>query len=127
MRPQSNQDTAFFWEGTHAGELRIQRCSSCGSLRHPPGPSCPACHAFGRDFVRASGEGTVFSWTVHRHPPIPGQELPIVLVLVELPEGVRMVGRLAGVAPDAVEIGMPVRAAYTVVDDDLTLVDWEPA
>ena len=127
MRPQQNLDTAYFWDGTAAGELRIQQCSSCGALRHPPGPSCPSCHSFDRTHVVASGEGTVFSYVVHRHPPVPGQELPIVLALVDLPEGVRMVGRLKGVEPDAVEIGMPVRAAFTTVDEDLTLVDWERA
>ena len=127
MRPQQNLDTAYFWDGTAAGELRIQQCASCGALRHPPGPTCPSCHSFDRTHVVASGEGTVFSYVVHRHPPVPGQELPILLVLVDLPEGVRMVGRLLGVDPDEVEIGMAVRASYTTVDDDLTLVDWERA
>src|SRR5690349_9154008 len=64
LRPQTNRDTEFFWEGTKVGELRIQRCASCGTLRHPPGPSCPACHACDRDFVVASGRGTVHSYIV---------------------------------------------------------------
>jgi uncharacterized protein len=34
-------DSAFFWEGVEQDELRIQRCSSCGKLRHPPRPMCP--------------------------------------------------------------------------------------
>ena len=125
MRPQQNLDTAFVWDGTAAGELRIQQCDDCGALRHPPGPGCPSCHSFDRSWVVASGEGTVFSYVVHRHPPVPGQELPILLVLVDLPEGVRMVGRLRGVEPEEVAIGMAVRASYTTVDDDVTLVDWE--
>ncbi len=41
-RPMINRDTAFFWEGTAAGELRIQKCNACGELRHPPGPVCPS-------------------------------------------------------------------------------------
>jgi len=127
LRPQSNLDTAYFWEGAALGELRIQRCMACGSLRHPPGPACPDCHALERDFVVGAGEGTVYSYVVHHHPPVPGQDLPILLVLVELPEGVRMVGRLKGVEPGEIEIGMPVRASYTVVDEELTLVDWERA
>ena len=40
LRPMISQDTAFFWEGTAAGELRIQHCPACGTLRHPPGPMC---------------------------------------------------------------------------------------
>ena len=127
LRPQINLDTAYFWEGAAAGELRIQRCTACGSLRHPPGPACPDCHALERDFVVGTGDGTVFSYVVHRHPPVPGQELPILLVLVDLPEGVRMIGRLKDTQPGEIEIGMPVRASYTVVDEELTLVDWERA
>ena len=127
MRPQQNLDTAYFWEGTAAGELRIQKCEACGELRHPPGPACPSCHALDRSYVVASGTGTVFSYVVHRHPPVPGQELPVLLALVDLPEGVRMVGRLKGVEPEELEIGMPVRVSFTTVDDDLTLVDWERA
>ena len=42
LRPVVSPDTAFFWDGTAAGELRIQRCGGCGALRHPPGPMCPA-------------------------------------------------------------------------------------
>ncbi|MGN6781370.1 MAG: FAS1-like dehydratase domain-containing protein, partial [Marmoricola sp.] len=34
VRPQMNRDTEFFWEGTAAGELRIQKCNACGELRH---------------------------------------------------------------------------------------------
>ena len=43
MLPLVTPDTAFFWDGTAVGELRIQRCARCGALRHPPGPMCPAC------------------------------------------------------------------------------------
>ena len=43
IRPVVSPDTEFFWAGTAAGELRIQRCDGCGALRHPPGPRCPSC------------------------------------------------------------------------------------
>jgi hypothetical protein len=128
MRPLVTPDTAFFWAGTAVGELRIQRCASCGALRHPPGPMCPACGqpADGR-YVVAAGTGEVFSYVVHHHPPVPGKKLPMVVALVQLPEGVRMVGELPGVRPDLVRIGLPVRVAFARVDDDLALPAWRPA
>ena len=43
IRPVTSPDTEFFWAGTAAGELRVQRCGGCGALRHPPGPMCPSC------------------------------------------------------------------------------------
>ncbi len=132
MRPLVTPDTAFFWAGTAAGELRIQRCGRCGALRHPPGPMCPACGE-GSDggYVVAAGTGEVFSYVVHHHPPVPGKRLPMVVALVQLPEGVRMVGEMPGVRPDQVRIGLPVRVAFVPVDsehlEDLTLPAWRPA
>ena len=95
--PMVNRDSQFFWDGTAAGELRIQRCNACGALRFPPGPACPACGALDRGYVVAAGTGTVFSYVVHRHPPVPGKELPIVIALIDLDEGVRMVGEVVDV------------------------------
>ena len=128
MRPLVTPDTAFFWAGTAVGELRIQRCSGCGALRHPPGPMCPACGQPGDGgYVVAAGTGEVFSYVVHHHPPVPGKRLPMVVALVQLPEGVRMVGEMPGTRPDQVRIGLPVRVAFARVDDDLTLPAWRPA
>ena len=78
-------------------------------------------------YVVAAGTGEVYSYVVHHHPPVPGKKLPIVIALVELPEGVRMTGELLGVDPDQVRIGLPVRADFTRIDDDLALPAWRDA
>ena len=125
MRPPVSPDTEFFWAGTQVGELRIQRCGSCGALRHPPGPACLSCGATEKqDYQIAAGTGTIYSYVVHRHPPVPGKQLPIVIALVELTEGVRMMGELTGTDPDKVHIGMPVRTSFIRVDDELVLPGW---
>lgn len=126
VRPAVNRDNAFFFEGTAAGELRIQTCVECGSLRHPPGPVCPECHAMDRAWLAASGRGVVYSFVEHHAPPIPGKRLPLLVAVVELDEGVRMIGELRGVSRDDLAIGMPVRVGYDRIDDDLTLAYWEP-
>ena len=94
------RDSQFFWDGTAVGELRIQQCNACGALRFPPGPTCVECGKFDRGHVVAAGTGTVFSYVVHRYPPVPGKELPIVIALIDLDEGVRMVGEVVDVADD---------------------------
>ncbi|MEU4229671.1 bifunctional MaoC family dehydratase N-terminal/OB-fold nucleic acid binding domain-containing protein [Nonomuraea sp. NPDC026600] len=126
LRPAVNDDTAFFWEGVQQGELRIQRCADCGELRHPPGPICPACRSTNRTHTVASGEGTVYSYVVHHHPPVPGRETPFVVAVVELPEGVRIVGNIVDCPPDAVGIGMSLRTTYRALDDELVLPMWAP-
>lgn len=130
MRPASSKDTKFFWDGVNAHELRIQRRPD-GSLQHPPVPAVWAAKDEPTDYVVASGDGTVFSYVVHHAPKVPGRTLPFVIALVELDEGVRMLGELRGVEPDAVQIGMPVRATYIDFPDSeispaWTLYAWEP-
>lgn len=125
IRPLRNRDTDFFWEGTAAGELRIQRCNACGALRHPPGPVCPRCHAMDRTYVVAEGTGRIFSFVTHHAPRLPGKQLPLTLAVVELPEGVRMVGEVKA-APDELAIGDLVRVELERVGDDLTLAQWRP-
>jgi uncharacterized OB-fold protein len=126
LRPVVSRDTEFFWEGTASGELRIQRCAACSSLRHPPGPACPSCGALEPKHIVACGLGEVYSYVVHHHPPVPGKALPFVVALVELDEGVRVLAELAGVAPDEVRIGLPVRISFQRVDGELTLPVWVP-
>ena len=127
MLPLVTPDTAFFWDGTAVGEQRIQRCARCGALRHPPGPMCPGCgEASDGGYVVAAGTGEVFSYVVHHHPPVPGKRLPMVVALVQLPEGVRILGEMPGVRPDQVRIGLPVRVTFTQAGD-MALPAWRPA
>ena len=131
MRPASSKDTKFFWDGVNAHELRVQKRPD-GSLQHPPVPALWLDTQQQTDFVVASGNGTVFSFVVHHAPKVPGRTLPFVIALVELEEGVRMLGELRNVDPAGVEIGMPVRAMYidfpaNDVGPAWTNYAWEPA
>jgi uncharacterized protein len=133
MRPASSRDTKFFWDGVNAHELRIQKRGD-GSLQHPPVPALWKGHkddVAPSDYLVASGKGTVFSFVVHHAPKVPGRTLPFVIALVELEEGVRMLGELRGADPSTVEIGMPVRATYIDFPEGdngpaWTLYAWEP-
>ena len=130
MRPAASLDTQFFWDGVNAHELRIQRRAD-GTLQHPPVPALWADKTATPDYVVASGNGTVFSFVVHHAPKVPGRSVPFVIALVELEEGVRMLGELRNVDPATVEIGMPVQVTF--IDFPAgesgpawTLYAWEP-
>ncbi|EUA02358.1 hypothetical protein I546_6188 [Mycobacterium kansasii 732] len=130
MRPSLSRDTAFFWEGVAAHELRIQRLPD-GSLQHPPVPAVWQDKSAPIDYVVSSGRGTVFSYVVHHAPKVPGRTPPFVIALVELEEGARMLGELRNIDSSTVEIGMPVRAMYIDVPasdsgPEWTLYAWEP-
>lgn len=121
MRAVRNWDTAFFWEGADKGELRIQRCKGCETLRHPPSPMCPDCQSLEWDFVKSSGRGVVYSFVVMHHPPIPPFEYPNPIALVELEEGTRLITQLKGLKEEEIAIGMPVEVAFTEVEPGMVL------
>ena len=130
MRPAPSKDTQFFWDGVDAHELRIQKRPD-GTLQHPPVPALWNDKQTPTDYVVASGKGSVFSFVVHHAPQVPGRTLPFVIALVELDEGVRMLGELRNVDPAEVKIGMRVQATY--IDFPAgeggpawTLYAWEP-
>ncbi len=127
MRPPLGHDNQWWWDGIGRGELLIQKCGSCGTLRHPPRPMCGACQSIERETVRASGRGTLYSFTTMHHPKIPGYEYPLVCALVELEEGTRLLTNLVECSADAVKIGMPVELVMTAVDEELTLPLFRPA
>ena len=125
-RPAMSADTSFFWEGAKGGELLIQRCTSCGTLRHPPGPGCASCGSLDWDTLKASGRGTVHSFAVHHYPPIPGFDYPLAIGLIDLEEGTRLISNIVGIDPAAIEIGMAVEATFEDFGDELSLPLFRP-
>ncbi len=126
-RPSITHDNAFWFEGAKQDQLLIQRCASCGVLRHPPGPMCATCHSLEWDTVAASGRGTVYSFVVNHYPQVPAFDYPLLVAVIELEEGTRLVSNLIDVEPVDVTIGMPVEVEMVAFDDDLTLPQFRPA
>ena len=85
---------------------------------------CQVCGFARPEYDVAAGTGEVYSYVVHHHPPVPGRPLPIVIALVQLTEGVRMVGELLDMSPERARIGLPVRVTFVEVDGELTLPAW---
>lgn len=128
LRPRAaiNLDNQFWFEAAKEHRLVVQRCASCGTLRHPPGPACPECNSFEWDTVEASGRGTVYSYVVAHHPKHPAFDYPLLIAVVELEEGTRLITNLTGVTPEEVEIGMPVEVDWCDADPELTLPLFRP-
>ena len=107
MSPKRDDD--FFWEGVDQGKLLIQRCSQCGTLRHPPAPMCGSCQSLAWRPEPLSGRGVVYSWLISKHPTMP-DATPRTVLLIELEEGVKLVSNL--VEGETVEIGDPVQLTF---------------
>jgi uncharacterized OB-fold protein len=105
---------AGFWEGSQAGELRLDHCKACDHVWFPPTNSCPNCLSKDIDWKALSGRGKVWSWIwMHqRYGWAFDEELPYLLVQVNLDEGPTLVSTLVGVDKDQLRFDMPVKVAW---------------
>lgn len=104
-------------------DLHFQRCSNCQHFRHVPREVCAVCNSFEWDWVRASGRGKVYSWTVIEralHPAFVA-DTPLAPVIVDMEEGVRLLANMLDCPPAELAIDMPVTIAYEAVTEHLTL------
>lgn len=117
MAPAVTELNRAYWTGGADGKLLIQRCSGCGRWVHPPVGRCPACGGDLRP-EPVSGRGTVFTFTVNRHPFNPAVPLPYVIALVELEEqpDLRVTTNIVNCPPDDVTVGMPVKVLFEEQD-----------
>lgn len=127
--PEPDPDSAPFWEGCRAHRLLLQRCGDCMAWRFPPGPRCAGCGSPRSTWHDASGRGTVYSWIVVTHPvprEVYAAEVPYVVALIELEEGVRMPTNLVGCDPRAVTAAMAVEVIFDDVTPAVTLPRFRP-
>ena len=112
--PAPDADTQPFWDAAAGQRLVVQRCSACARWIWQPRPLCPRCHTPDPVWTSVTGDGTVVSWTVIHPPVLPvwADDVPFTVLLVELSEGVRMVGRLVGADPSALTIGATVELRW---------------
>jgi len=126
--PLVTLENEHFWRGGAEGELRFLRCDACSEYIHPPVPVCGAC--LGRDLSVAavSGKAVLLTYTINRHPWVPGFDPPYIVAIVGLVEqpGLRLTTNLVGIELDQVEIGMPLRVVFEACDDGIYLPLFEP-
>lgn len=126
--PEPTPETAHFWEGTRAGELRLQRCRPCSGSYFPPRPFCPACGRREVEVYRASGRARLLSYVIS-HRPAPGFEAPYSIAIVELEEGPRMMTNVVDCpqTPEALVLDMPLQVRFEAVSDEISLPLFAPA
>ncbi|HYQ52977.1 MAG TPA: OB-fold domain-containing protein [Pseudomonas sp.] len=125
-KPGMSDDTRYFWDGCKQGQLLIQRCTHCATLRHPPAPVCIQCHSFDWDTQQASGKGELYSFVVMHYPEVAPFDHPNPIGLIELDEGVRLIAGLVGVNRDELQIGQRMQVEFQTFDDDLALPMFRP-
>ena len=88
--PELTPANDWFWTSGADGTLRIQECSDCGELVHPPVPICPYCRSRSSKPTPVSGRGTIVGFTVNAHRWLPDLDPPYVIANVALAEDPRV-------------------------------------
>ena len=128
-RPVPIEATRPFWDGLAVEQVRLQRCRTCAAWVFYPRRRCPTCLSDALDWQTVSGRGTVYSYTVARqatHPAFAG-EVPQLLAIVELDEGVRLTTTIVDLAPDDLRIGLAVTPVFDHGSDGMTLLRFRPS
>jgi hypothetical protein len=108
--PVPTPETAPFWAGTLAGELRIQQCNGCGKYYFYPRPFCRYCQSRDVAWRTVSGLGRLVSYVINYRPlPPADRSEPQVIALVELDEGPRMMTNIVGASREPEDLPLDVR------------------
>jgi uncharacterized OB-fold protein len=127
--PALDEESRPFWEATKRHELYVQRCRDCGFVQFQPRAVCVDCLSSNVQWVKCSGRGKIYTFTVTNQNPARGfrDTLPYIIAHVELEEGVKILADVVDCKPEQVKIGMPVEAVFADVTPEVTLVNFRPA
>ncbi len=117
-----------FWKGTKEHKLLIQECNDCKAKIFYPRKYCPECWSANLGWAEASGKAKVYAHTTMMDMVEPKfwADLPYVLALVDLEEGVRLMTRIVECDQEEVTIGMDVEVVFEDISDECALPFFKP-
>lgn len=118
-----------FWEASKQHKLVLKKCKACGFIDHPPYLYCTNCGSEDGEWIEASGKATLFAYAINEYAvPFPfWDDMPYVVAMIDLPEGVRMISNIVECEHDQLVNGMELEVVFDDASPEYTLVKWRPA
>ena len=122
-------ETKGFWEAARRHELHLQRCNACGEVIHFPRVMCTRCMSEDLGWMKSTGLGTLYSYTIVRQPAYESfqPDVPYVYALVDLDDGARMISNVVNVDPGEVRVGMRLKVTFEDATPEISIPKFEPA
>jgi uncharacterized OB-fold protein len=120
--PQPTPETKAFWNAAADGKLMIGKCNACGKLHYYPRAICPFCFSDRAALQQASGDGTIYTYSVMRRAPV-----PYAIAYVTLREGPTMMTNIVDCDLDGISIGQQVRLVFKPSDGGPPVPMFTPA
>ena len=120
--PQPNLETKAFWDAAAEGKLMIGKCAACGQVHYYPRAICPHCLSDKTELQQASGNGTIYTYSVMRRA-----KEPYAIAYVTLAEGPTMMTNLVDCDFDALRVGQPVAIVFKDTESGPPVPMFKPA
>ena len=101
------------WDACKRHELLVQRCGNCSSYLFPPAVVCTQCLSGTFSWVKSSGRGSIYSFTIVYRPQRPEFDTPYIVAIIELEEGWHMLSNIVDCDIAQVKIGLPVEVTFS--------------
>jgi uncharacterized protein len=126
--PKPSKWSQPFWDNTKKHKLTLKKCKDCGHIDHPPYLYCTNCSSDNSEWVEASGKGKLVAYAVNTYMvPFPfWDDMPYVVAMIELEEGVRMISNIIEYNHNELKNGMALEVVFDDVSDEFTLPKWKP-
>jgi uncharacterized protein len=119
--------TMRWWDATRTGKLLLQKCSACEAVQHPPRSICLGCGSGELDWVEASGDGWIDSFTVVARQVMPELPVPYVVARVRLREGPLILTNIVAEDHGALSCEQAVEVSWRPLSDGRQLPVFRPA
>ena len=126
--PKPSRWTKPFWDAAKQHKLVLKKCKDCGNIDHPPYLYCTNCQSENMEWVEASGKGKLYAYAInHYMVPFPfWDDMPYVVAMIDLAEGVRMISNIVECEHDKLKNGMELEVIFDDVSPEFTLPKWRP-
>jgi len=117
-----------FWDGCKNRKLLIQQCISCKKYIFYPKLFCPFCLSPDLSWIEATGKGKIYTYTVvYAYQPTEfSADVPYVVAVIELEEGVKMMSNIVDCKPDNVRCDMDVEVIFEDITEEFTFPKFKP-
>jgi hypothetical protein len=106
--PLVNEETQRFWDAAANGKLLYGYCLACKEPHYFPRSFCPFCFSEKVEWREASGNATVYTFSVmHRSPTG-----PYAIAYVELAEGPRLLTNIVDCDFDTIKVGAKTKLVW---------------
>lgn len=130
--PYADETSQPFWDAALRGKLAAARCDHCGTMQLQQPGHCFVCQHREFTWTDLPGTGTIYTFTVVRHPLRPQlqEAVPYVSAIIELDgtqgAGARIQANVIDCDPDLVRIGDKVKVEFEKVSDTFAVPRFRP-